>query len=362
MPELDLTSLEEKVGQLFFIGISGPEIDDETASLLKEIKPGGVCLFGRNIRSREQTHRLLSGLWDMLPRPLLSVDQEGGLVDRLKRIFPAMPAAARLSSKGQAGEQARLMGEAMRLLGFNMDFAPCVDVMNAERGKSGNGLYSRTYGTTAEDATVFAAEFIESLRAEGILECIKHFPGLGASQVDSHEELPSVSLEPGELDEVDLVPYRHLVGSAAAVMVAHAAFPNDPRQETDADGRAMPSSLSRNFVSGLLRDDLGFDRVVITDDLEMGAIMRNYGIGQASKMALAAGVDMLAICADAGNIRTAYHAVLDAARAGEISAQRIDESVARIAVAKSNIAAPPEFNAERSERLGGEMAGFAAKI
>src|SRR5690606_3275916 len=139
--------------------------------------------------------------------------------------------------------------------------------------------------------------FLRALQARGVVGCIKHFPGLGASEVDSHEELPTVAIGQDEFEAVDLAPYRHLIdgGDVHAVMVAHAAYPNLSLQERAQDGKLLPSSLSFNFVTKLLREKIGFAGLVLTDDLEMGAILRNYGIGEAAVMAVEAGHDMLAI-------------------------------------------------------------------
>src|SRR5580765_9102299 len=298
-------SLEQKIGQLFFIGIAGSEIDAPTRELLDEVSPGGVCLFARNIKETQQTRNLLDGLREILPTLLLSVDQEGGLVDRLRRIMTPMPAASRITNAAEAARLAEIITETLRILGFNMDFAPVVDVIDVERAKYSNGLFSRTFGGSKEEVITFAGEVLRVLQAGGITGCLKHFPGLAAARVDSHEELPTVDILESELIATDLFPYRELLKTSdvPAIMVAHASFPHHRLQETDQNGKLLPSSLSYNFVTKLLRGELQFDGLVITDDLEMGAIVKNYGIGDACKMAVAAGVDMLAICVDPVSVR-----------------------------------------------------------
>lgn len=363
--QLSNLTLEQKVGQLFFIGISGPELDAATRQLLADVSPGGVCLFARNVRGFAQVRELLDGIRSASHlTPFLSVDQEGGLVDRFRRIMTPTPAASKLPNAAVAGEQAAMIGEILSLLGFNMDFAPVVDVIDDERGKHSNGLFSRTYGSSKVDATEFARAFLNSLQSKGIVGCIKHFPGLGAAQVDAHEDLPVVNISAAELVDTDLFPYRELLKTEAvhAVMAAHVCFPNHPKQEKDADGRFLPASLSYSFITELLRGELGFEGVVITDDMEMGAILRNYGIGEACKMAVRAGVDLLAICADAGNIRAGHQAVCDAVRSGEIGMDIIDGSLARIQKLRSQLAAPAAFDGARLEQLSGDTAAFAARI
>lgn len=200
--------------------------------------------------------------------------------------------------------------------------------------------------------------FCRKLQHSGIAGCIKHFPGLGAARVDSHEELPEVGIGDAEFNSVDLFPYRELIasGHVRSIMVAHAAFPGQSLQETDKNGKLLPASLSFNLITGLLRDELGFSGLVITDDLEMGAIVKNYGIGDACKMAINAGADMLAICADAERIREGYRAVLAAAESGEISRESLDSSLARIATFKKTFSPPLPFDSERLDRLSSETA------
>ena len=365
--DLNGLTLAEKVGQLFFIGIGGPAVDDATKQLLDDVSPGGICLFARNIREASQTRGLLDVLRDHLPAtPFLSVDQEGGLVDRLRRIITPMPAANKMRNADDAGRLGAIIGETLGILGFNMDFAPVVDVIDDPRSKYQNGLFSRTYGNSKEDATRFAGAFLRQLQSHGVIGCLKHFPGLGASRVDSHEELPSIDILDDELSLIDLFPYSSWNdindAEVRAVMVAHAAFPGNTLQETDQNGKLLPSSLSHNFVTKLLRGNLGFDGLVITDDLEMGAIVNTYGIGEACKMALNAGADMLAICADPRAIRDGHRAVLDAVENGEIREEHLNGSLKRIADLKNTLAEPLPFDPLRLDQLSDEIAALNAEL
>src|SRR5258708_21438122 len=236
---LSSLSLEQKIGQLFFIGIAGAEIDSATQQLLDEVSPGGVCLFARNIKETQQTRDLLDELRDLLTAtPLLSIDQEGGLVDRLRRLITPMPAASKIKNLTDAAQLAEIIAETLRILGFNMDFAPVVDVIDDDRAKYSNGLFSRTFGDSKEDAVAYAGEFLRVLQAGGIAGCLKHFPGLAAAGVDSHEELPVVDIPESELIATDLFPYRELLkmSDVQAIMVAHASFPHHRLQETDQNG------------------------------------------------------------------------------------------------------------------------------
>jgi beta-N-acetylhexosaminidase len=357
-------TVDEKLGQLFFIGIPGPYLDNETRELLAEIKPGGICLFARNIKSRNQTRELLDGLTEAtLTKPFLSLDQEGGLVDRLRRIMAPAPAAAKFENAADVYEFAQITAESLRILGFNMDFAPVADVITIEREDASNGMYSRGFGTSHEEALDLAGTFLKSLQAGGIIGCLKHFPGLGAARADSHDELPQIEVSDEELRTIDLYPYNKLLGDGAqVVMVAHAAYPNSHLQQSDQSGRLLPSSLSSNFVSKLLRDELGFDGVTITDDLEMGAIVKNYGIGEASKMALAAGNDMLAICAGPEAIREGYAGVCKAAATGELGEMQIDASLRRVSVLKSRLEPALTFDKGRLIELTEQLTKLNSRV
>lgn len=362
--DIDSLTLRQKAGQLLTIGIPGPEIDSVTRELLDEITPGGICLFARNIRSPEQTRELTDGLRSLGPiPPFIAVDQEGGLVDRLRRVMSPMPAAGTIKTKEDAALQAELIAGSLLELGIDVDFAPVVDVITGDRGHYSNGLAMRIFGSTAEETSELAKVFIETLQTNGVTGCLKHFPGLGASQVDSHEELPVVEITDNEFADIDLYPYRQLIGQAGirAVMVAHAAFPASALQETDQNGKLLPSSLSYNFVTRLLRGELRFDGLVITDDLEMGAIVKNYGVGDACKRAILAGADQAAICADPERIREGHKAITDALDRGEISSERLMGSLVRIDRFRSYLKTPLPFDRSRLAGLASRIADFSER-
>lgn len=354
-------TLDQKIGQLFFIGLPGTEIDAKTGELLKKISPGGICLFSRNIRTARQTRELLDNLREALPvEPFLSLDQEGGLVDRLRRVITPMPSAQTFTEKENLEIVEKIGGitaEVVRILGFNMNFAPVVDVIDDERSKFVNGLYSRGFGKSKEVVVRLASNYLESLQDNGCIGTIKHFPGYGATETDSHEELPMVKLSQRQLFETDLFPYFELFKnqSVYAVMVGHAAYPQIDLQEKDRQGRFLPSSLSRNFVTSLLRDEMGFDNIVLTDDLEMGAIMKNYGMSEAAKMALQAGNDFLLICADSERMLEAFDSVKKAVEAGELSESRINESLSRIIKIKTHLQSPLPFDETRLQELSDDV-------
>ena len=366
MPErIHSLPLEQKIGQLFFIGLPGSDFDETSSDLLKTVSPGGVCLFARNIRKAEQTRNLLDNLRDKLPvEPFLSLDQEGGLVDRLRRIIEPMPAANSFNETQEVAEFASTCAEIIRILGFNMNFAPVVDVIDEQRAQSNNGLFSRAFGDSKEKTTELATAYLTNLEKKGCLGCLKHFPGLGASKVDSHEELPQVELSDEELFEIDLFPYSQILKSAkpSAVMIAHASYPHSRFQERDRHGNFLPSSLSFNFTTKILRDELNFTGISITDDLEMGAILKNYGMGEACKMAIQAGADMLAICAEPENILKGFRAVSEAVKTGEIAESRIDQSLERITRVKNLLKSPFTFDENRLRELSDKIVELKERL
>jgi len=282
--------LEQQIGQLFYIGLPGTELDEETRSLVNHITPGGIIIFGRNVAAPEQLRSLLDGVRSLLPvAPLCGIDQEGGLVDRLRRIFTPMPAARTIRQHGDlaaARSLGRITGEVLRLLGFNMNFAPVMSIMTDDRDLLSNGLYSRSYGRSPGEVLGYTMVYLRGLQGAGCMGCLKHFPGIGAGEVDTHDEMAIVHLSHDDLIAQDLAPYIELFqredDRVRAVMVSHGGFPNvvDIKRGV-AGGRLEPASLSYTISTKLLRDELGYKHLVVTDDLEMGAISKLYPIEEA---------------------------------------------------------------------------------
>ena len=195
--------LEQQIGQLLYIGLPGTELDAATRGLLDDIKPGGVIIFGRNVASPAQLRGLLDGVRELLRgSPLLGIDQEGGLVDRLRKIFTPSPAARVIRQHGDlAGARAhgRITGEVLRLLGFNMNFAPVLSIMTEDRDLLSNGLYSRSFGRSPGEVLGYTMVYLRGLQGAGCLGCAKHFPGIGAGEVDTHEEMAVIHLTQEDL-------------------------------------------------------------------------------------------------------------------------------------------------------------------
>jgi beta-N-acetylhexosaminidase len=355
--------LEEQIGQFFFIGLPGPDLDDEARSLIEEIKPGGIILFGRNIAAPDQVRKLLDGAREMLPiAPLCGIDQEGGLVDRLRDIFTPMPSARAIRQHGDLSgvrTLGRVTGEVLRLLGLDINFAPVMSIITQERSKLTNGLYSRSFGQSPGEVLGYTTVYMRGLQATGCLGCLKHFPGIGAGEVDSHIEMPMVPLSRDDLLAQDLAPYIELFQRAddrvRVVMVSHGGFPNIDIKKGTTGGLLEPASISPRIVSNLLRQELGYKYLVVTDDLEMGAIAKHCEIEDAVVRAFHAGEDMLLICATPETIRRGYRALLKAARAGELNEKRLQGSLKRIAATKAQVKPAPPLDMEKYNHLAKEI-------
>ena len=362
--------LEQQIGQFLFIGLPGTELDAGTRALIEEVKPGGIIIFGRNVAGPEQLRSLIDGVRELLPTPpLVGIDQEGGLVDRLRRIFTPMPSARTIRQHGDlaaARALGRVTGEVLRMLGFNINFAPVMSIMTEDRDLLSNGLYSRSFGRSPGEVLGYTTVYMRGLQGTGLLGCLKHFPGIGAGEVDSHEEMPVVQLSHDDLIAQDLAPYIELFqrrdDRVRCVMVSHGGFPNIDIREAVTGGLLEPASLNYNIVTKLLREELGYKHLVVTDDLEMGAIARHCEIEDAVVRASLAGEDMLLICASPDKIRRGYHGLLEAAKRGTLSKERIDASLERIAKTKTIIAPPYPLDLERFQALANEILNLNSKL
>ncbi|PYS71134.1 MAG: hypothetical protein DMF69_11430 [Acidobacteria bacterium] len=355
--------LEQQVGQFFFIGIPGTELDNDTVELIREVQPGGVIIFGRNVAGPEQLRSLLDGIRELVPTvPLFGIDQEGGLVDRLRKIFTPMPSARTIRQHGDlaaARALGRITGEILRMLGFSVNFAPVMSIMSDDRDLLSNGLYSRSFGRSPGEVLGYSTVYMRGLQGTGCLGCLKHFPGIGAGEVDSHEEMPIVKLSHEDLIAQDLAPYIELFqrrdDRVRCVMVSHGGFPNINIKDETTSGMLVPASLNYAIVTELLREELGYQHLVVTDDLEMGAIARHWEIGDAVVRAFLAGEDMLLICASPEKIRSGYRALLAAAQEGRIPKERLRASLKRIGATKSIAPEPLPLDLDRFQVLADEV-------
>ncbi len=278
-------------GSLLVLGIAGPEISPAEAMLFRKLQPAGYILFTRNIVCAEQTRRLTDDLRDLSSEmPIIAIDQEGGRVTRTREIAPAAPSAPALAVKKdmlKIAEAGAFTGDLLRLLGFNLNFAPVLDLDHFPETQ--NALRGRCWGRDPQRVIDYAGHWNRWLRKRSIASCAKHFPACGRAQSDPHHDLPSSPATLEELLREDVIPYTALMPELDAIMLAHVEFPN-----IDSN---FPASLSPRMIRGFLRDQLGFDKhLVLTDDLDMGAITTRYGRGQDVKLAIEAGNDLALIC------------------------------------------------------------------
>lgn len=345
-------TVEEKVGQLLIGGFEGTEIGDQATRLVQEYQVGGLILYGRNIAGAGQLVTLTNGLkalnGDGIPL-FLSIDQEGGGVDRMPPEVRRTPGAYCVGQTGSvpaAQSYGDVLAAECAAFGLNLDFAPVLDVWS----NPGNTVIGqRAFSADARTVAGLGPAAARRMMDQGVIPAVKHFPGHGDTAVDSHVGLPVVDKSPEELEETELIPFRAAIQSAGtdgqvpAVMVAHILLTQlDPER---------PASLSPAVVTGLLREELGFAGAVLTDDLTMGAVTQSYGLGEAAVLAVEAGCDILLVCHGPDSVPAVRTALLEAAASGRITAERLDESVCRILRLKTEYAltnepvSPPDLEA-----------------
>lgn len=323
---LSAMTTEEKVGQLLIAGFYETQAGEEARSYLQDCHVGGLILYGRNVESAQQLTDLTNGLkalaGDGVPL-FLSTDQEGGLVERMPPEIQRLPNAYDVSDPASFGAA---LGAECAAFGLNTDFAPVMDIWS---NPNNTVIGKRAFGSDAETVTERGLACLTAMEESGTIPVIKHFPGHGDTDTDSHVGLPVVDKTREELLEMELLPFQTAIDAGApAVMVGHILM-----TQIDPD---RPATLSYEVVTSLLREELGFDGVVFTDDLTMGAITQNYGLGEAAVLAVEAGCDVLLVCHEAGSVEEVYTALLDAVDTGRISVDRLDQSVRRILTLKQN--------------------------
>jgi beta-N-acetylhexosaminidase len=345
----------EKLGDLFFVGIDGTECSSELLSFLDKVRPGGVILFARNVESPEQLFRLVRGIRTHGGRnPVIGIDQEGGTVDRLSKIIPETPTFLSIGAAGNpalARAYGRVTGEILSTFGITANFSPVVDLALST---DDNGLLLRSFGSDPEKVALFSREYLRGLQGAGVHGCLKHFPGLGGSVQDSHGTLPVIPTKRKDLHELGV--YKELAPLAPMVMVGHGYYSDLTR-----DG-VYPASISKEIVGGLLREEIRFPGVVLTDDLEMGAALGNT-IEDNVEMAIHAGADFMLICRAAEKSLAARERILARLRERSISPERIEATLSRIeALKKQAPECPPSFSMERLQALLSELQALNERI
>ena len=318
----------DKVGQLLMIGIHGKTLNDDAKFMLNEYRMGGIILFDRNMESKAQVKSLITdinktGKSAGLTPLFIGIDQEGGAVARMEDQLIKVPPAEELGKEPieQAVSLAKQSGTELKDLGFNINFAPVADL----------GLtYGRSFSTNPDDVVRYASAVGKAYDEAGLWYSYKHFPGIGKTDVDLHADTSVVPVSKETLLNEDTKVFVNLIKQSKpntyAIMVSHAMYP-----QIDAD---HPSSLSKAIITDWLRKDMGYNGVVVTDDMDMGALAKHYTFGDMAVQSILAGSDILLVCHEYEHMQEAYNGLMKAVKDGRISKERLDKSVKRILLMK----------------------------
>ena len=328
--QLKEMSLEEKIGQMLIVSYEGTNVTEELFSLLNQVKPGGFILFSNNFSDYEQTQKLIADIKSTSKIPMfISIDQEGGRVQRIKNlsdqevtIIPPMYEIGLTRDEDFAYQVGKVIGEELRVFDINMDFAPVLDIYS---NPNNTVIGDRSFGTTSDIVSTMAISLASGLQDTGVISVYKHFPGHGDTLEDSHDTLPIVTKTKEELMNFELIPFIQAIENGAeAIMVGHIAVPSITKDNT-------PATLSKVLIQDLLKDELGFQGLVITDGLNMKSLTNLYSQEEIYINAILAGVDILLMPEFSLNtIEIIKNAVLN----GEISEERIDDAVTKILTLK----------------------------
>ncbi|WP_240036725.1 beta-N-acetylhexosaminidase [Paenibacillus amylolyticus] len=331
--QLQQLTLEEKVGQMILAGVQGTTLDDQAKQMIAGQKIGGIIFYANNVTTLQGTAAFVQSIKkanQQNPVPILmSVDQEGGKVSRMPDSVESIPSNRKVGKTDDtklAEKMGALLARQIKLAGFNVDFAPVLDINSNPKNPV---IGDRSFGSNADLVTRMGIAEMKGLRSEGVIPVVKHFPGHGDTSVDSHLDLPVVNKSEKQLAALEWIPFQAAVKEQAeAVMVAHILFP-----KLDPD---YPASLSKVIIGDHLRGKFKYDGVVITDDLSMGAISKNYPLNEAAIATVQAGSDILLVAHSYESAKTIFDTLINAVKSGKIKESRIDESVYRILALKQH--------------------------
>jgi len=348
------------IGQLLIVGFDGTEMTPRLSSLLRRLQPAGVILFARNIKTADQSWKLLRDCQKCVSTPLFTcVDLEGGNVDRFRDVLGSAPSAADVFAtcdRKLFRKHGQLIGENCRALGFNVDFAPVLDLaFEASRSV----MSSRVVSANPRETVTYAREFLSGLRAAAVLGCGKHFPGLGEGTLDSHHDLPVIDKPLKKLWSEDLLPYRMLCAQMPMVMIAHAAYPQVTKDQT-------PASLSTVWIKDILRKRIGYHNLIVSDDLDMGGVLAAAPVEQAAVEHVRAGGDLLLICHREDHVTQAYEELVRTTEHDPKFARRIEEATQRVLAFKKKFAKiwrkTKSPSAARVEKLSRKLWEFGEQV
>jgi beta-N-acetylhexosaminidase len=334
----------DSLGQLILTGVPGTTLDSDTVALFRRVQPGGFILFGRNIKGAAQLRKLIDDLRDLSAQePIVTIDQEGGRVSRLRLIGQEPPNAQQLRERDDlelVRRHGTITGRLLRLFGFNLDLCPVLDLSFDD--EADNSLRGRCYGRDVAQVVRLAGAFNDALRGEGIASCGKHFPGYSAATVDAHHDLPLIERTIPELNANELAVFQAFAGRVDSMMICHGWYPCFEPQKTAA-------SLSRRIVTDLLRNELGFEGLVMTDDLDMGAILNEYSLEKTVRFAIGAGNDLAMICHRVPAIEEALGYLK------MLPTDQLDRALCNVARFKANLAVPDRFSESAFTTLNNEI-------
>ena len=341
----------DSVGQLIMTGVPGKELDAETARLFRRVQPGAFILFGRNLQSATQLRKLIDDLRDLSDiEPIITIDQEGGRVSRLRRIGNEPPNAQQLRDKNDIDLIRRhgdITGRLLRLFGFNLDLCPVLDISFNDDAE--NSLHGRCYGKDVEQVVRNAGAFNEAMRGQGIASCGKHFPGYSAATSDAHFQLPRIDRTREELDLNELAVFRQFVRDVDSMMICHAWYPCFEPQPT-------PATVSRRIVTELLRNEFGFDGLIMTDDLDMGAILTAYRLDDTIRLCLEAGNDIMMLCHRVPEIETVLRIL------GTLPSHQIERAQQHVDKFKKNLSPAQKFSESAFQEINTEIADLRTAV
>jgi beta-N-acetylhexosaminidase len=334
----------ESLGQLILTGVPGKELDVKAAKLFRKVQPGGFILFGRNIESATQLRKLIDDLRELSAvEPIITIDQEGGRVSRLRLIGNEPPNAQQLRDRDDVDLIRRhgdITGRLLRLFGFNLDLCPVLDISFDD--DADNSLRGRCYGKTVGQVVRNGGVFNDAMRGQGIASCGKHFPGYSAAQSDAHYQLPRIDRTREQLDQNELAVFREFGNDVDSMMICHGWYPS-------LDSEKTPASLSRHVITDLLRDELRFDGLIMTDDLDMGAILTGYRLEDTIRLAIAGGNDLVMICHRIPEIENVRHIL------GTLPPDQIERAQQNIARFKKKLSPPDEFFEAAFRKIDSEI-------
>jgi beta-N-acetylhexosaminidase len=341
-----------RIGQSIIMGLPGPELTDGLRRLIRQINPGGYIFFTRNLATPGQVFQLITELQSMSDLPLIfTIDQEGGRVSRLKVLGEEPPSAADLRDYGGVdvcAQHGTLMGRVLRSLGFNLNLCPVVDYCIDEAAD--NSLRGRCYGRTPDEVIEKASAFQAAMQAEGVHATAKHFPGYTFCEKDPHGALPLITRSRDELMANEIRVFQHFARTSEAVMIGHGHF-------TAYHEEPLPASLSPLLIRQVLRSELKFQGIVMTDDLEMGAVANAYGSAEASRQAILAGNDFLLICHNPACAEIAHDALK------ELPDSNLAETIGRVESYRKTLALPPAtFDPTAFSEINAEIGAFRKQI